>query len=109
MAAMLTAILSSLCCIGPLIYLLFGISAAALTGIQILNYLQIPMITLSVGLLLLGFWRLYFSKKPFCAGRLTRKQTLSLYWCTLPIILLFQLYPFILPWIIELVTVELIE
>lgn len=100
-AAIIAAVISSLCCIGPLIYLVFGISAAGLSGIEQLGWLQIPMIVISLGLMVSGFWRLYFSKKPFCTGRLTRSQTLYLYWIAVPIILIFQFYPFVLPWLFE--------
>lgn len=101
-AAIIAAMLSSVCCIGPLVYLAFGISAAAFSGFTQLTWLQIPMLVISVGLMLSGFWRLYFSKKPFCTAKLSRKQTVCLYWLAVPIILIFQLYPFVLPWIVEL-------
>ncbi|GKX53455.1 hypothetical protein [Budvicia aquatica] len=100
-AAIITAAASSLCCIGPLIYLVFGVSAAGLSGIEQLGWLQIPMIVISLGLIISGFWRLYFSKKPFCTGRLSRFQVLCLYWIAVPVILALQFYPFVLPWIFE--------
>ncbi|MGX2952331.1 hypothetical protein ACWAU3_04015 [Shewanella sp. JL219SE-S6] len=67
-AAVVAAVASSLCCIGPLIYLVFGVSAASLSGIEQLGWLQVPMLALSTLLILLGFWRLYFSKG-LCAPR----------------------------------------
>ncbi len=100
-AAIIAAAASSLCCIGPLIYLVFGVSAASLSGIEQLGWLQIPMIVVSLGLIISGFWRLYFSKKPFCTGRLSRFQVLCLYWIAVPVILALQFYPFVLPWIFE--------
>lgn len=100
-AAIIAAAASSLCCIGPLIYLVFGVSAAGLSGIEQLGWLQIPMIVVSLGLIISGFWRLYFSKKPFCTGRLSRFQVLCLYWIAVPVILALQFYPFVLPWIFE--------
>lgn len=100
-AAVIAAVASSLCCIGPLIYLVFGVSAAGLSGIERLGWLQFPMIALSSVLILMGFWRLYFSKKPFCSGSISRTQMLWLYWIAVPIVLVFQLYPFVLPWLLE--------
>lgn len=102
LAAIVTAAASSLCCIGPLIYLVFGISAAGLSGIEQLSWLQIPMLAISTCLIFFGFWRLYFSKKLFCSDRITLNQMRFLYWLAMPLILFFQFYPFILPWIFEI-------
>ncbi|MCU8006501.1 hypothetical protein L5M11_03020 [Shewanella sp. SM87] len=100
-AAVLAAVASSLCCIAPLIYLVFGVSAASLSGIEQLSWLQVPMLILSTGLILMGFWRLYFAKKPLCIATLSRTQMLWLYWLTVPVVLAFQSYPFVLPWLLE--------
>ncbi|WP_210405309.1 mercuric transporter MerT family protein [Limnobaculum zhutongyuii] len=100
-AAIAAAVASSLCCIGPLIYLVFGVSAAGLSGIEKLGWLQFPMIAVSSVLIIMGFWRLYFSRKPFCRGSISRFQMLCLYWIAVPIVLAFQLYPFVLPWLLE--------
>ncbi len=101
LAAAATAAASSLCCIGPLIYLVFGVSAAWASGIEKLGWLQVPMIVVSLGLIAFGFWRLHFSRKPYCAGRISRFQMLCLYWIAVPPILLLQFYPFVLPWVYE--------
>lgn len=100
-AAVIAAIASSLCCIAPLIYLVFGVSAAGLSGLSSLAWLQVPMLILSTGMILLGFWRLYLAKKPLCTGTFSRGQMLLIYWLTVPIVLAFQLYPFVLPWLLE--------
>lgn len=100
-AAVIAAVASSLCCIAPLIYLVFGVSAAGLSGLSSLGWLQVPMLILSTGLILLGFWRLYFAKKPLCTGKFSRGQMLLIYWLSVPIVLAFQLYPFVLPWLLE--------
>lgn len=99
--AIFAAAASSLCCIGPLLYLVFGISAAWASGINQLGWLQAPMIVVSLGLMAFGFWRLYFSRRPYCSAHLSRRQMLWLYWIALPLILALQLYPFVLPWILE--------
>ncbi len=100
-SAVAAAIASSLCCIGPLIYLLFGVSAASVAGIERYGWLQIPMLILSTGLILLGFWRLYFSRRPVCTGRWNRTRMRILYWMAVPVVLMFQLYPYLLPWLLE--------
>ena len=100
-AAVLSAAASGLCCLGPLLYLVFGVSAAGLTGFARLGWLQIPMAILSLLFVGYGFQRLYFSSRPICAGRLSLKQTRLLYWLTIPVILFFILYPWILPLVLE--------
>lgn len=99
--AIIAAVASSLCCIGPLLYLVFGISAASLSGVEQLTWLHYPMLLLSVGLIALGFWRLYFSRRPLCSGTFSRTKMLILYWLAVPLVLAFQLYPYVLPWILE--------
>jgi mercuric ion transport protein len=101
-AAVVAAVASSLCCIAPLIYLVFGVSAASLAGFERLSWLQVPMLVLSTGLILLGFWRIYFSHKPLCTGTVNRTQMQLIYWLTVPVVLAFQLYPFVLPWLLEI-------
>lgn len=101
-AAIAAAVASSLCCIGPLIYLVFGVSAASVAGLAQYEWLQLPMLVLSSALIILGFWRLYFSKRPFCTGRFSRGKMLLLYWICVPIVIAFQIYPYVLPWLMEL-------
>lgn len=102
LAALLAAAASTLCCLAPLLYLVFGISAAGLTGIPALSWLQFPMIVLSVGLLLRGFWRLYLSPRPVCVNVVSRRALLWLYWLSVPLLLAIMTYPYVLPWLWEL-------
>jgi len=71
LTAAAAAVTAGLCCVGPLLYLLFGISAAGFAGLSQLEFLRVPMILLSSGLMLRVFWRLYFSTRPWCIGRMT--------------------------------------
>ena len=100
-AAIGAALVSSLCCVGPFIYLVFGVSAAGLSGLEHLAWLQWPMIALSMGLIGYGFWRLYFSAKPLCTGRFSRRQLTWLYWILSPVVLALLFYPFFIPWLME--------
>lgn len=101
LAALLAAAASTLCCFGPLLYLVFGISAAGLTGIPALSWLQLPMIFLSVGLMLRGFWRLYLSPRPVCVDIVSRRALIWLYWLSVPLLLALMTYPYVLPWLWE--------
>ena len=99
--AVLTAVASSLCCIGPLVYLVFGVSAATLSSFGKMSRFQIPLMIVSLALVVYGFQRLHFSSRPLCAGPISRAKLLWLYWLSVPVILFFILYPFLLPLLYE--------
>ncbi|HCH39776.1 MAG TPA: hypothetical protein DE191_09850 [Enterobacter sp.] len=101
LTAAAAAVTAGLCCVGPLLYLLFGISAAGFAGLSQLEFLRLPMIMLSLGLMLRVFWRLYFSKRLWCTGRLTLGQMRLLFWLTLPVLLLVLFYPTVVTWVYE--------
>lgn len=99
--AVIAAVSSTLCCIAPLIYLLFGVSSTWLIELNELEFLRIPMLMLSLGAFGYGFWLLVFSKKIICTKYLSRKMLLGLYWIMFLIILFFLFYPTVLPWFLE--------
>ncbi|AYL61969.1 mercuric transporter MerT family protein [Citrobacter youngae] len=101
LTAAAAAVTAGLCCVGPLLYLLFGISAASFAVFTQFEFLRVPLMLLSLGLLLRVFWRLYFSKKLWCSGWLSLKQARVLYWCALALILPVLFYPTILAWFYE--------
>ncbi|HEB0853636.1 MULTISPECIES: mercuric transporter MerT family protein [Citrobacter] len=101
LTAAVAAVTAGLCCVGPLLYLLFGISAASFTVFARFEFLRLPLILLTLGLLLRLFWRLYFSKRLWCTGWLTLKQTRILYWCALIVILPVLFYPTLVAWFYE--------
>lgn len=101
LTAAATAVTAGLCCIGPLLYLLFGISAAGFAGLEKLEFLRIPMIVMSLGFIVRGGWRLWFSKRPWCTGRLTLGQMRVLYCLALLVILLVLFYPTVVAWFYE--------
>lgn len=102
LAALVAASASTLCCIGPLLYLLFGISAAGLIGVPAFDWLQIPMILLSLALMARGFWRLYLSQKPVCVSVVSRRALEWLYWLSVPLVLVLISWPWVLPVILEM-------
>ena len=99
--AALSAAASSLCCLGPFLYLVFGFSAAGLTGLGRLSWLRVPLAALSLLLVGYGFRQLYFSSKPLCAGRFSLARLRLLYWLSVPVILFFVFYPELVPLILE--------
>ena len=99
--AIFSAIASSLCCIGPLVYLAFGTSIAGLSSLSALGWLQWPMIGVTLSLLCVTFWRLHISKRPYCGRFLSRTNMLFLFWVSVPVALLIMFYPFIIPLFLE--------
>jgi len=72
--ALSAAVASTLCCIAPLIYLLFGVSSTWLIGFGEYDYLRIPMLIISLCAFAYGFWLLMFSKRIICSKYISRKQ-----------------------------------
>lgn len=73
--ALSAAVASTLCCIAPLIYLVFGVSSTWLIGLGEYDYLRIPMLIVSLCAFAYGFWLLMFSKKIICNKYISRKKT----------------------------------
>ncbi|MDR2639575.1 MAG: hypothetical protein LBC09_07055 [Helicobacteraceae bacterium] len=99
--AIAAAAASSLCCLAPALYLVFGVSAAGLASLSKLAWLQIPMGAVAVLLLAYGFWRLYGSRRAICEGFLSRRKLVALYWSAVAIALILLIYPFALPLLLE--------
>ncbi|PJG82945.1 hypothetical protein [Caviibacterium pharyngocola] len=99
--AVFAAVMSTLCCIAPLIYLLFGVSSVWLVRLDQLDFLRIPMLILSLGIFAYGVWLLFFSKKILCTKYISRNGLMVLYGITFIVILFFLFYPTILPWFLE--------
>lgn len=100
-AALLSALAAGLCCAAPLVYLVFGVSAAALSGLNELDWLQAP--TAALALLCLGavFFRLYLSKRPVCAAGASRTRLQIYFWLVALLVLALLSYPFVLPWLLD--------
>ncbi|MCX5589689.1 hypothetical protein [Alcaligenes endophyticus] len=99
--AMLAALGAGLCCLAPLLYLLFGVSAAALSSLSRLSWLQIPMSLLAFCFLGIGYYRLYLSKRPVCTRIGSLNGQRFLYWAVLGMVVLLLSYPFTLPLLLE--------
>lgn len=100
-AALISALAAGLCCAAPLVYLLFGVSAAALTGLNSLGWLQIPMGLLALLCLGAVFFRLYLSKRPLCTRSMTRTWLQFSFWLVALLVLALLSYPFVLPWLLD--------
>lgn len=99
-AALLASLAAGLCCAAPLLYLAFGVSAAALSGLSSLGWLQAPMAVVAVLCLGAAFFRLYVSKRPVCAQADTRKRLRIYFWATALLALVLLSYPFVVPWLL---------
>ncbi|QIM62523.1 hypothetical protein A1D29_03990 [Pasteurellaceae bacterium Orientalotternb1] len=101
LTAVVAAVTSTLCCIAPLIYLIFGVSSTWLIELNEWAFLRTPMLMISLGAFGYGFWLLNFSNRMICSKYLSRQTLKILYWVMFGIILFFLFYPTILPWVLE--------
>lgn len=62
----LGAVLASSCCIGPLVLVSLGVSGAWIGNLTALEPLKPYFLAATALLLGLGFWQVYFRKKPAC-------------------------------------------
>lgn len=99
--AVSAAVASTLCCIAPLVYLAFGVSSSWLVSLNELAWLQIPMLIVSLGAFGYGFWLLNFSNKIICTRYLSRRTLQILYWLIAIVMLFFLTYPYVLPYLLE--------
>lgn len=100
--AVVSAVTSTFCCIGPLVYLVFGISSPWLMELNQLEFLQLPMLLISLAAFGYGFWLLNFSNKIICTKYFSRKTLVILYWVVFVIVMFFLTYPYVLPYILEM-------
>lgn len=63
--AVITALLSTLCCLPAFLFIFFGFSSALMTYFTSLEYLRVPMIVITLILFILGIRQL--NKKTSCA------------------------------------------
>lgn len=95
-AGVMFAVFSMSCCLAPLLFILFGISAASLSFLDFLAPYRIVFSVIAVASLFYGYWKLYISKKPFCSSRFINEKTLKiLFWILTGISLLALFYPFV--------------
>lgn len=101
LTAVTAAVGSTMCCIAPLIYLLFGFSSPWLVSLSEYEYLRVPLLVVSLGAFGYGFWLLMFSKKIICTKYLSHRSLVVLYWLAFAVIVFFLAYPTVLPWLLE--------
>ena len=64
--AIVGAILASACCVVPLLLVMIGISGAWISNLTALEPFKPYVAAVTLGLIGLGFWRVYFQPKPAC-------------------------------------------
>ena len=62
------ALLASSCCVAPLVFVLFGISGAWIANLTALEPYKPYFAAIALVSIGLGFWEVYFRRKPDCAG-----------------------------------------
>jgi len=98
--AVITALLSTLCCLPAFLFIFFGVSSGVLTYFTELGFLRVPMVILTLVLLYFGIKRL--NKKISCKCS-TKERFLQYTFVTLFFSLIFflLLYPEIIPLLMD--------
>lgn len=104
MGAFLAAAAASICCIGPLIVIGFGVGGAWASGFSFFEPIRPYLLVLTAGLLGYSFYRIYWKAKTeecepgaVCADpRTTKINKISLWTVTILVILMFSV-PYIAP------------
>ncbi len=98
--AVLTALLSTLCCLPAFLFLFFGVSSTALTFLTHLEFVRIPLALLACVFFILGYIKQ--NKKVACECTQTKKIRESLFSLFVFLAILALLfYPEILPMFME--------
>ena len=103
LASGLGAVLASVCCLGPLLLLALGFSGAWLANLTALEPYRPIFISLSLLALFLAGRRLFRatpSCQPgeHCIQPPLRQWQVVIFWCVAMLILLAQIFPYLLPW-----------
>ena len=98
--AVLTALLSTLCCLPAFIFLFFGISSGVLSFFTTLEFTRIPLAILTI--IFFVFAILNFRKKIVCKCSKKDRIKQSVYFSAFLVFIIFLLfYPEILPLFME--------
>ncbi len=94
--ALTFALLSLSCCVAPLLFIIFGISAASLSFLDFLAPYRFVFVLLSICSIVYSFWRIYISQKPLCNGAAISAASLkTLFWLLTALSAISLIYPFI--------------
>ena len=94
--AVITALLSTLCCLPAFLFIFFGITSGVLSFFTSLEYIRIPMVILTLALLYFGIKRLKKKMSCECSKKdITTQYSLFTLFFSLIFFLLF--YPELIP------------
>lgn len=100
MGAVLTALLSTLCCLPAFLFLFFGISSTALTFLTHLEFIRIPLALMAFVFFVVGLIKL--NKKIACeCSKKSKIQYATIVSLIFLIILVLVFYPEFLPLFLE--------
>ncbi|PWE21800.1 transporter [Aliarcobacter skirrowii] len=98
--AVITALLSTLCCLPALLFIFFGVSSGVLSYFTTLEYTRTPLAILAIIFFLISIYN--FKKKISCScDKKVRFKTYILVLIFFVLILLLLFYPEILPLFME--------
>lgn len=102
--ALLGAALASACCVVPLLFVTLGISGAWIANLTALEPYKPYVTAVTLALLGIGFWHVYFRPMPpckdgsYCARPHSTRATRSVLWLGLAIVILALTIDWWAPW-----------
>lgn len=104
--AIITSFFSTLCCVGPLVLVVFGIGGAWIGNLRAFEPYRPIFIVLSIGFLVAGFYRVYM--KPvevcepgsLCAIPQTKKIGKVILWVSTIIVVFLLILPYLIGFLI---------
>jgi len=98
MGTIAASILAASCCIGPAIFVIFGVTAGFMSGLDFMVPLRPYFLGAATLLLMLSFWRLYL-KRPDCRCEKdlkARKIARGIFWTGAAALLFSASFQFVL-------------
>ena len=104
LGAVVTALLASLCCVGPLVLVLLGVGGAWMSGLAVFQPYRVYLMIASAGFLGYAFYRTYRSAEEqdcapgsYCTDRPHRRRTKIVLWAATAVVAILFALPYVMP------------
>ncbi len=100
--AIVTALLASVCCVGPFVLIMLGISGAWIGNLTALEPYRPIFILFTIGFLIAGFYSVYRKPKvacepgSLCAAPQTKKVQKVALWITTAVVVVLLILPYLI-------------
>lgn len=103
LGTIVTALLAASCCIGPVVFAVFGTSIGFLGKLAILDPIRPYLLAAACGMFGYSFWKLYLKKSIPCdceADRRSRRIARGIFWTGFTALIFAVLFPKVAVWML---------